>query len=93
MIRVIEAMQKVGTEPVDAAVQSATIWNWNIQTIAQEASDFTRESWDSYQGLLGKVMGAKSLDKVIEAQTEFAKHSFDRFIAQTTKIGEYCTNF
>ena len=37
-------------------------------------------------------MGVKSVEKAIEVQTEFAKHSYESFVAQSTKFGELFTN-
>ena len=35
-----------------------------------------------------KLFGAKSLDKAIEIQTDYAKTAYEGFVAQATKIGE-----
>ena len=35
-----------------------------------------------------KLLGAKSLDKAIEIQTDYAKSAYEGFVAQATKIGE-----
>ena len=34
------------------------------------------------------LFGAKSLEKAIEIQTEFAKSAYEGFVAQATKMGE-----
>ena len=38
--------------------------------------------------MLEKLFGAKSLDKAIEIQTDYAKTAYEGFVAQATKIGE-----
>jgi hypothetical protein len=35
-----------------------------------------------------KLSGVQSLDKAIEAQTEFAKSSYETFVSETHKISE-----
>jgi len=38
-----------------------------------------------------KLMGVKSVEKAIEIQTDFAKQSYESFVAQSTKFGELFT--
>jgi hypothetical protein len=35
-----------------------------------------------------KLFGAKSLDKAIEIQADYAKTAYEGFVAEATKIGE-----
>jgi hypothetical protein len=56
-----------------------------ISTILQ--SIFT-EGADYFE----KLLGAKSLETVIQIQSEFAKASYAAFVAQATKMGELHSN-
>ena len=40
----------------------------------------------SYQAFVEKLSGMKSLDKVMEAQSEFARSAYETFIADSQKI-------
>jgi len=38
--------------------------------------------------VLEKLFGAKTFEKAIEIQTDYAKSAYEGFVAQATKIGE-----
>jgi hypothetical protein len=91
MFKNFDDFQKFGKQQFDAATVSASTWSKGIQQIATEASDYSKKSFEASQGLFEKLVGAKSVDKVIELQTEYAKNAYESFVAQTTKMGEICT--
>ena len=39
-----------------------------------------------------KLVGAKTLDKAVEIQTEYAKSAYEGFVAYASKLGELYTN-
>lgn len=58
----------------------------NIQTIANAYGDYTRKSLQESRFLVEKLMGARSFDKAIEIQTEFARQAYANFVAESQKI-------
>ena len=66
-----------------------------IQTIATAYRDYTRKSIQDAQSYVEKLSGARSLDKAMEVQTEFAKQAYETFAADSRKIrglyGEFFT--
>ena len=58
------------------------------QAIAVEASDYSKKSVEDGSKYFEKLMGAKSLDAVIEVQTEYFKKSYEGVVGQMTKMGE-----
>ena len=40
-----------------------------------------------------KLVGARSLDKAIEIQTDYARQAYDGFVSQATKMGEMYAAF
>ena len=46
-----------------------------------------QESFEDTRSFVEKLSGAKSVDKAIEIQTEFAKSAFETFMAESQKIG------
>jgi hypothetical protein len=60
----------------------------NVQTIANAYRDYTRKSFEESRLFVEKLMGARSFDKAIEVQTEFAKTAYEGFVAKASKIGE-----
>lgn len=88
MFKNIEDLQQMNKEQMEAVTASATAWSKGIQQIATEASDYTKKSFEASSGVIEKLLGAKTLDKAIEINTEFAKQAYEGMVAQATKIGE-----
>ncbi|MGX9427286.1 MULTISPECIES: phasin family protein [Bradyrhizobium] len=72
----VPALPTVAAEPVAVSVA----------TIADAYSDYTRKSLNQTLSFLEKLAAVRSLDKVFELQTEFAKQAFETFIAESEKI-------
>jgi hypothetical protein len=60
----------------------------NFQSLANAYSDYTRKSLEQTRSFVDKLSGVRSLDKVMEAQAEFAKQSYENFIAGSRRICE-----
>jgi phasin family protein len=58
----------------------------SLQTIANAYGDYTRRSLEETRSFVEKLKGAKSLDKAVEVQTEYAHHAFEMFVAESRKI-------
>jgi len=83
-----EDIQKVFKDNVDNAVKSAGVVSKGFQAIAAEATDYSKRSLEDGSKFVEKLLGAKSLDVVIEVQTEYFKKSYEDAVGQFTKIGE-----
>lgn len=59
-----------------------------IQAIANAYRDYTRKSLEDAQSLAEQLTAARSFDKAVEAQTEFAKKACENFAADSRKIRE-----
>jgi phasin family protein len=57
-----------------------------IQAIAAAYTEYTKESYEDTRSFVEKLSGVKSLDKAIEAQSEFAKSAYETFVADSQKI-------
>jgi phasin family protein len=60
----------------------------NFQTIANAYSDYTRKSLEQTRSYVEKLAGVRSLDKAMEAQAEFARQSYETFVAGSRRICE-----
>jgi phasin family protein len=87
-----EQMQKLGKDGMDMAMASFGVWTKNAQAIATEVADFSKKSFEGSTAAWEKLMGAKSLEKAMEVQSEYLKSSYEDFVAQSTKIGELYAN-
>ena len=83
----VEDIQQYGKEQIDTVVASATTLQNGLQAIATAYGDYTKKSFEDTRTFVEKLSGAKSVDKAIEIQTEFAKSAFETFMAESQKIG------
>jgi len=87
-----DEFQKFGKEQLEAARTVAASLAKGLQTIAAETTDYSKKSIESNSAYMEKLLGAKSLDNAIQIQSEYAKSTYEGFVAQATKIGELYTN-
>ena len=88
MIKNLEDVQKLSKDNMDATMKSFGALSKASQAIATEVADYSKKSFEDSTKVMEKMFGAKSLDKAIEIQTDFAKTAYESFVAQATKIGE-----
>ena len=83
-----ESFQKFGKEQLEATQAAFTEVAKGFQAIATEATDYSKKSLESGSAYVEKLLGVKKLDEAITLQSEFAKQSYEGFVAQATKFGE-----
>ena len=88
MMKNFEDMQKMGKDSMDATMKSFGTLSKATQAIAAEVADYSKKSFEEGTKVVEKLLGAKSLDKDMEIQADYAKTAYEGFVAQTTKIGE-----
>jgi len=88
-----DQMQKFGKDSMDMALASFGAWTKNAQAIATEVADYSKKSFEGSTAVWEKLMGAKSLEKVVEVQSEYLKSSYEDFVAQSSKLGELYADF
>lgn len=79
---------KYGKEMMDNNLKSFAAVSKGFQTIASEAADYSRTSFEKSAATLEKLISAKSLETAVEIQTDFVKTSYESFVAQSTKISD-----
>ena len=88
MVRNIDDVQKLGKDNMDATLKSFGAVSKSLQAITVEIADYSKKVFEQTAAATEKLIGAKSLDKAIEVQTDYAKTAYEGFVAQATKIGE-----
>jgi len=83
-----EEIQKVAKESIESSIASMTTLTKGIQAITVEVADYSRKSFEDGSAAIEKLLGVKSLDKVIEVQTDYLKSSYQGYVAELTKVGE-----
>jgi hypothetical protein len=82
----VEDMQNYGKEQYETAVATATGLQNGLSAIASAYGDYTKKSYEDTKSFVEKLSGVKSIDKALEAQTEYAKSSYETFVADAQKI-------
>jgi hypothetical protein len=58
------------------------------QAIATEIADYSKRSFDQGTKTIENLLGARSLDKAFEVQTEYAKAAYEGYVSHATKLGQ-----
>lgn len=82
----VEDIQNYGKEQLEQVAANATTFQSGVQAIATAYGDYARKSFEDTKSFAEKLSGVKSLDKVLEAQNEYAKTAYETFIAESQKI-------
>ena len=88
MVKNLEDMQKFGKDNADATLKSFGVLSKNFQAIAVEVADYSKKAFEEGAAATEKLIGAKSLDKVIEVQTNYLKSAYEGFVSQSAKLSE-----
>lgn len=91
MINAFEDIQKYGKENLDLAIKAFGVQQKGVQAIASEVADYSKKTVEVGSAQFEKLLGVKTLDKAIELQAEFAKASYEGYVAHATKVGELVT--
>ncbi len=88
----VEDIQQYGKEHLETVVASATSLQNGFQAIASAYGDYTKKSFEDTKSFVEKLSGAKSLDKALEVQTEYARSAYESFVAESQKIAGLYTD-
>ncbi len=83
-----EEMQKFGKDSMESMMLSFGTWSKSAQAIAVELTDYSKKSIEDSAAAWERLMGAKTLEKAMEVQSEYLKSSYEDFVAEATKLGE-----
>jgi hypothetical protein len=88
MFKSFEDFQALSKTGYDAYVASATAMTQGLQTLAQEAADFSRKSFEKSTEAVERATATKSFDKALEVQQGYAKESYESLVSQAAKMNE-----
>ncbi|HMK88332.1 MAG TPA: phasin family protein [Methylocystis sp.] len=91
MVTTFDGVQQFGKDQFEAASAAAAAFTKGWQGIATETTDYSKKSFEKSRQLAEKLIGVKKIDEAIALQTEYAKSSYEDFIAEATKLGELYT--
>jgi hypothetical protein len=91
MLKNFEDFHKLGKDNVDVAMKQFGTVSKGWQAIATEFADYSKKNFEDGSAALEKLFGAKTLEKAIEVQSDYAKTAYEGFVAEATKLGELYT--
>jgi hypothetical protein len=83
-----EDFQKFSKQQLDAVSSATSTVAKGLQEIAAESSEYSKKTFAQSSAVLEKLLGAKSVETAIQIQTEYAKSSYEGFVAQASRINE-----
>jgi hypothetical protein len=92
MVKNIDEMQQFGKDNMDATLKSFGSLSKGLQAIAAEMADYSKKVFEQGTAATEKLIGAKSLEKAFEVQSDYAKTAYEGFVAEATKLGELYTD-
>jgi phasin family protein len=72
----------------EAAVAAGNVVFKGLEDIGREMADYSRSAFDSSVAAGKRYLSAGSLREAIDCQNEFARASFDAYVAEATKLQE-----
>ncbi|QDZ03436.2 phasin family protein [Nitratireductor mangrovi] len=88
MMNTFEDAGKFGKEYMDTSLKSAAALSKGFQAIAAEATEYSKKQFETATAAFESLVAAKSLDKAVEVQSDYAKQAYESFVAEATKLGD-----
>ena len=88
----VEDIQNYGKEHLETVAASASNMQSGVQAIATAYGDYAKKSFEDTKSFVEQLSGVKSLDKALEAQTEYARSAYETFVAESQKIAGLYTD-
>jgi len=77
-----------GKANLEAFVQANKLFTSGIESLSKEVVSLAQSSLESSTAATKAMFAAKTLKDVVELQADFAKTSFEKLVANSTKLGE-----
>lgn len=87
-MKTFDDMQKFGKDGSDATMKAWGAVSKSAQAIAVEMAEYSKRAFEDGAAATEKLLGAKSLDKAVEVQSDYFKTAYEGFVAQSTRLGE-----
>jgi phasin family protein len=88
MQKTVDDFQKMGKDNYDAMVRSYGELNKGLQAIAARWAGFSKRSFEEATSAWEQMISAKSLERAMEVQSNYAKNAYDNWMTEMSKIGE-----
>jgi hypothetical protein len=92
MTRDFDKVGNLNQVPFEGFAMPCSAVTANMLAIFAEVADYSKQYLDNRAAFVEKLLGAKSFDRAVRIQSEYAKTSFEGVVAQATKMGELYSN-
>jgi hypothetical protein len=92
MTKECDSIQDAGNGHLNGVTTDFASFTTTLQSIFTEGADYTKKAVEGRMAVVEKLLGAKSLETVVQIQTDYAKSAYADFVAQATKMGELHSN-
>ncbi|MGE3303831.1 MAG: phasin family protein [Hyphomonadaceae bacterium] len=86
-------MNAFGKENFEAWVASTAATTKGMEAISARAVAFSKQALENHVAATKSLMTAKSVQEVIERQTEYARSAFDGYVAELTKMSDLMAGY
>jgi len=86
--KMFEDMNDFGKGNVEAIVESSRIAAKGLETLGQEAAEYTRKQFESTTAIMKNLASVKSPTELFKMQSDFIRQSFDSMVAESSKNTE-----
>lgn len=88
VVKSYDDLANFSRENVEAVMKSANAFAKNIETINTETLAFSKQAMEESVAAAKSAFAIRSVQELIEIQSDFSKNSFDTFVSQMTKMGD-----
>ena len=81
-----EDIQSYGKEQFEQATANATAFQSGFSAIANAYGEHVKKQFEETKSFAEKLSGVKSLDKALEAQSDYARTAYETFVTDAQKI-------
>jgi hypothetical protein len=92
MVKNFDDMHTMSNANADATMHSIGVVTKGAQAIATEIADYSKRSFEQGAKTVENLLSAKSLDKAMQVQSDYAKAAYEDYVACTTKLGQLYAN-
>lgn len=77
-----------GKQNLEAMIASATVTQKGIEALSARAVAFSKAAMEKNVAAAKSLMTSKSVQEFVEKQNEFARSSFDAYVAELTQLSD-----
>jgi hypothetical protein len=81
-----EDIQSYGKEQFEQVSANATAFQSGVTAIANAYGEHVKKQFEETKSFAEKLSGVKSLDKALEAQSDYARTAYETFVTDAQKI-------